>query len=131
MKFNEKGELIIDIWDVIERLSKEDKLRLVETLSCNDELIKHVADQLIDGFTENVYCGSGGVAKAEPFTQLDIQRRRIALNAGEVAKKEIEDMQRALKQAEDGENKYRDMYYALYHDARSKGYNLISEIFYK
>ena len=96
MKINDKGELIIDLWDGIEHLPKEEKLKLIETLSCADDVIKHVADQLIDGFTENVYFGSDLRGQAEPSTELGKQRRRIALSAGEIAAKEIKGMERSV-----------------------------------
>ena len=121
VKFNDKGELVIDFWDALEHLPKEEKIKLIETLSCNEEIIKHVADQLIDGFTENVYSGADNSGEVTPTCQLNIQRRRIAEMAGEVAKKEIADMLRNLERAKESEKKANDRYWALYH-AWPQGY---------
>jgi hypothetical protein len=115
VKFNDKGELVINFWDALEYLPTDQKLKLIETLSCNEEIIKHVADQLLEGFTQNTCCGADNSGEVNPTYQLNIQRRRIAEMAGEVAKKEIADMLRNLERAKENEKKYSDKYWKLWH----------------
>ena len=94
----DKGYLKIDIYDVCSSLSKEDKLKLIESLACDDDLIKHVTDQIIEGMTENGYYGSSYCTPSpEPYLALEAAKRRIAKSSSEVAKKEIERLEKELK----------------------------------
>ena len=72
---------------------------MIETLSCDDQIIKHVTDQILDGWTEN-YCSGGScfIASHSPTTGLDYARREISKRSGELAKKEIEKLEKALKE---------------------------------
>ncbi len=111
----EKGDLCININAVLEALSLEDKISIMDRLSCDDEVIAHVTSQLLDGYTENGSCGYTRGGRAEPFTPLDKARREIALRSGEVAKKEIEDLCHSLRWVKACEKKYRDWGFAMYH----------------
>jgi len=93
------GELYIDFFDLLSGIPEQDKIDLIESLSCEDAIIKHVTDQILDGWTEN--CCSGGscfTAGHSPTTGLDFARRQIAKRADEIAKKEIEKLEKALKE---------------------------------
>jgi len=90
----EKGNLILDLSSLFDLMSGEEKVKLIESLSCEDAIIKHVADQLLDKWTENSYCGSTGWGESQPRTPIDVARREIAKRAGGVAKREVEDMER-------------------------------------
>jgi len=61
-----------------------------QCLACQEEIIKHVADQIVDGWTENGSHGSKicGV-NAIPSTSLDESIRRIAKQSSEISNNEI------------------------------------------
>lgn len=94
----DNGYLKVDIYDICRGLPKEDKLKIVECLACDDDLIKHVTDQIVDGMTENGYYGSSYcTVSPEPYLPLDAARRKIAKGSSEVAKNEIERLEKELK----------------------------------
>lgn len=92
------GKLELDLHELLGSVSKETKLELVESLACDDEIIKHVADQIIKKWTEN--CFSGGVlctASSSPSFGLDWAWREVAKHSGEVAKREIGRLEKAIE----------------------------------
>jgi hypothetical protein len=99
MNINYKeGKLQIDLHDLLNNIKEEDLNEFLESVSCNDKVIKHVADQIIDRWTENCYCGGAAcTADAEPRWGLDKVWREVAKRSGEVAKREIERLEEALK----------------------------------
>lgn len=109
---NKDGKLEIDISELLDRLSEDKKLELIESLSCQDSIIKHVSDQILTGFTENCY--SGGIDYAvEQTSPLGKARQRVIELAPEVAQQEIDRLKRSAKNQEDQAKKYQDMYYDL------------------
>ncbi len=104
--------LTINIIDLLSSLSHEQEQQLIESLSCSDSVIKHVADQIAHGSTENGHSGwESGSATAT--TPLSIAIRECAKSSSDLAKKEIESLERNLKSAADGERLYMDKFYAL------------------
>ena len=99
----ENGEIKFQLEDILGNVSSEQKLALVEHLSCHDEVIKHVADQIVDKWTENsCHGGVNCTAKAEPrdYDALDTAWRRVAKASGSIAKDEIERLEKALLRSE-------------------------------
>lgn len=102
----------IDIYDLLDELSLKEKKELILHLSCEDEVIQNVADQLIHGCTETGW--HGGVANSEPpSTPLDNAVREISVNASDIAKKEIENLKRKIKSLEERKDKGWDEYHKL------------------
>lgn len=99
-----EGKVTIDAYELIDNFSGEEKLKLIECLACQNEIIKHVADQIISGWTENGWHGSKGYSET-PFTELDKARRFVAENSGELAKKEIQKLENLVKVKEEFLNK--------------------------
>ena len=96
------GAIQIDPCHLFEEMDLAQKLELVELLSCDEQIINHVADQIIDRFTENGY--GGGVfcsAGVNPVSGLDKAWRRAAKASGDIARREIERLEDALKSAKD------------------------------
>ena len=85
-----------------------------QCLACQDEIIKHVADQIVDGWTENGSCGSKvcGV-NATPSTSLDEQVRRISKQSSEVAKDEISKLERELIKTKEDLRKANEKLYVI------------------
>ena len=97
VKYKE-GNLIVDLHSLLDNVPKEDLEVFFESVSCNDRVIKHVTDQIISKWTENCYYGATCVdAPAEPHCGLDKAWREVAKRSGEVAKREIERLEEALK----------------------------------
>lgn len=91
----------ISLPNLLDSLTPEAKRSFIDYLSCEEEIIKDVSDQLLDGWTE---AGSHGAKDffngVEPRTALDKARRELALRAGETAKDEIKDLIYLLEQSE-------------------------------
>jgi DNA mismatch repair ATPase MutS len=113
MKY-ENGELKIDVWELIEYLPKEKLLEFMESYACHDVIIKHVTDQILEGWTENMNCGGTGYpVPANPQHGLDWARREISKNSSELAKEEIGKLEAALLQRDEHIQKLNEENYKL------------------
>lgn len=95
------GTISFDLHSLLSSVCPEKKVELIESLSCDDAIIKHVSDMIIDRWTENSYSGSSCCtipADASKGCPLDSAWRRVAKASGEVAKTEIERLERGLAQ---------------------------------
>lgn len=97
----EKGILCVNVADLLDNLDDEVKEDLIENLSCQDDVIKRVADQIFDGWTERCSYGPKSCsASEEPRNGLDYAMRKFA-KVDELAKKEIERLEESLKLEKD------------------------------
>lgn len=98
MKVNYKeGKLELDLHDLLQNVNKETKMEMIESISCDDHIIKHVTEQIINKWTENFYSGGTNVtASANTHTGLDWAWREVAKKSGDVAKREIERLENAI-----------------------------------
>lgn len=111
MKLNEDGTLSfnVDIYDFLDSLSDEKSIELAESLSCQDAVIKHVTDQLFDGYTENGCHGSkrGG---DNPSTQLELSQEKVRKLGNRLLIKEVKRLRGKLEDKnshfESGWNEY-------------------------
>ena len=92
------GRVILDLHfhSALGSMSLEQKLELIESLSCDEHIIKHVADQITGRCTENGYYGASGATSAEPYTALDAAARQIAKASCDIAKEQIERLEAKL-----------------------------------
>lgn len=90
----------LDISQVLRGLSEEDLEHLIEDLSCEDRIIKNVADQIVHGCTDKGWSG-GQTFEIEPSTPLDKAKRFVAEHASDVAKDQIDSLTRDLKRKEE------------------------------
>jgi len=97
----ENGKVVLDYCELLGEAEGRELELLVQSLACQDDLVRHVADQLLEGWTEDGYHGGKVGDASGSGTPIDKARRRIALGADKVAKETIEALQRALKQAEE------------------------------
>lgn len=88
--------------DLIELMTDEDKLELIESLSCHEAVIKHVADHLIHGSTEN---GNSGWCvfhwDADHSYETQKAKNAIAKASGDIAQARIEELESHCKYLED------------------------------
>lgn len=109
-------EAKINIYDLLhDGLPDERKQELAESLTCADYVIKAVADQILEGWTENGFHG-GEICSVDSGSLSPLQkaRLRVADGAGEQARKEIERLQSQLKNEVRLKNEYMDKYLELY-----------------
>jgi hypothetical protein len=91
------GRLNIDLPSLLEEMTVDDKNEMVQAMSCDEMLFDHVAEQIINKWTESGYHGGVHcVAIEHPRYGLDSAWRRVAKMSGEVAKREIERLESAL-----------------------------------
>jgi hypothetical protein len=107
MEFSEPNELL-------ELIEDEDKIHFLQSLSCNESVLKHVADQIMYGCTEGGYHASIGEVKSEPNTILQNAVRIIAKNSSDIADSQITKLELKLKELEESNNEWRCKYYDLY-----------------
>ena len=114
------GKISFDAYDLFNAMTEEQKLDLVERLSCEDVVIKRVAEQIFDGLTENGHSGSFGSGSPHYSTPLMNANLRVANEAGEVAKSEIATLQWKYEHAHAQSEKYSNAYFELLHYAEDK-----------
>ncbi len=74
--------------------TEEQRKDFIERIACEDELIKHVADQIFLGCTENgCYAGTACTASSDPALGLDYAQRLFAKHT---AAEEIKRLEEAL-----------------------------------
>lgn len=116
IELNDKRQIVIELSWLLSALNDDQKRELVDSLACENAIIEDVSAQLLSGWTERGSHGSRScTADAEPYSPLDKARRELASRCDEVAKKEIEDLKRSLVWEKAVGDRYRDMYFALYH----------------
>lgn len=95
----EQNSIIIDVSDLIEKLTQDNNKDLLESLSTNSYIIQCVTEQILDKWTgDNCCSGSYSVAALEsPTFGLDWAWREVARRSNEVAEREIRRLEDALK----------------------------------
>lgn len=121
-----EGKISFDAYGLLSEMSDEQKLDFVERLACEDVIIKHVADQIFDGLTENGHSGSSIIGSPNHSSPLMDAQRRVAIESGEVAKREIESLKFKHEHCHEQKEKYMDAYFELLHYAEEKfGYGSV------
>ena len=101
ISFNKDNKLEFDLCDLLDSVSAESKVELIESLACDESILKHVVDQILDALTENAYCGASDYPeRSTPYYSLSFARREISKRSGEVAKTVIERLEKSLAAAE-------------------------------
>ncbi len=111
IKTDDYGNIIIDPFDLIELVPSHLKIELIERLSCEDEVIKHVMDQVFVGLTENGYSGSESMDDLQTSTELQQARERIRLQGNRLLMKEINRLRKKVENL----NQYFDAGWNEYH----------------
>jgi hypothetical protein len=111
-------DLTINVVDLLGCLSGEQEQQLIEQLSCSDTVIKHVSDQIIHGLTENGYSGLIS-CDASVSTTLDLATRNVAKANSEIAKEEIESLEKNLLRSNARADEFATKYYDLKNGVQS------------
>lgn len=110
----ENGKITFDIDDLMRQIPPDKVRGVVEVLSCNEDLIDFVMEQVFGQWTENGYYSSRTVIATEaPTNALDRACRRVAMEAGDVAKSEIKALEKALAYERDRSAKLIEELYSL------------------
>lgn len=109
---DDAGVLSIDAFHLLHELPEDRHVELAESLACSNVVISHVMDQVLHGCTENGFSGSWSTSYDEPLQKY---RMQIAKQATEVAKSQIEELERRLEMEKEEKKKYSDLYFDLYH----------------
>lgn len=94
------GALVVtvNLYKAFRAMPEEDKASFLDTLACDDGVIRLVSQQILDGWTD--LCSHGGTQCTDlqdvSRTPLSAAVREVAKRSGEVAQKEIERLERAL-----------------------------------
>lgn len=97
LKYNKDGKLEFELHSLLECAKDQTKIELIESLACDDAIIKHVVDQILDGWTENCFCGAVSCEQTDTaYYGLDYARRQIAKRSSEVAKNTIEELEKTI-----------------------------------
>ena len=113
------GHLSFRFTDVLDDMSADEKRELIEALSCDAEIVKFVGQQIIDKWTENgFYSGVSCIATSEAYGGLDKVWRDVAKASGDVARREIERLEDALR----FEEKQTESAWAAYREVTERRY---------
>ena len=94
----EEGQLRLNLHDLLAYVQSDQKMELIESLACDDDIITFVAQQILDKYTDSGYSGGAYVvACAEPLRGLDWAWREVARRSGDVAQREISRLELALQ----------------------------------
>jgi hypothetical protein len=94
------GKLNIDVLELLENLTPEDRGEVAESLCIVDDVILRVADQIIKGWTEAGSHGSNDSHNPVPLCALGKAVRAVALASGDIAAKQINDLVETLVRRE-------------------------------
>lgn len=105
---NGRTVLQIDVYEILHDILKaSDRQDLIQSLACTDDIIQHVMDQVLEGFTYDGYRGSECQSMNTPLQQA---RLRIVKECEYVARHTIADFERRVKSLEDQVEHYRTHY---------------------
>ena len=118
MKINENLEnphllnIEINLYEILhDSITGEQRENLIQSLSCADEVIGHVAEQIIDGYTYNGFSGTWSTSRN---TALQQARQRLAENTDYAVKRTIEDMEKQIEDLKSNLEYYRTNYVRAY-----------------
>ena len=82
--------------ELLELMSDDEQIELIESLSCRESVIKHVSDQLIHGCTENGHSGWMSYGES-PQTATQLAIRGLIENINNMAYQEIQRLESLVK----------------------------------
>ncbi len=104
------GALVVtvNLYEAFRAMPDEDKASFLDTLACDDGVIRLVSQQILDGWTD--LCSHGGTQCTDihdvSSTPLSAAVREVAKRSGDVARKEIERLERELARVSETRDKY-------------------------
>ena len=115
-----ESAIAIDVHDLLCQLSGEALMHLIGCLAIQDHVIQSIGQQIVHGIDDNGYGASTGGLDSQWPTPLQVCRRYLALQAGDVAAKEIENLQSVVdRQRADIESMRNELSNLRYDNRRS------------
>lgn len=111
----ENGCVKFDVAAMLDEMSTEEKRHLADSLSIQDDIIEDVVSQVLEGWTELSSHGANDCDKAEPTYPLGKAIRRVALGAGGVAARQVEQIVRSMKWHEAYRQNTEEWAWKMYH----------------
>ena len=105
------GAIVIDVQTLLGNLTDDAKVAFIDALACEDAVIRHVADQILGGWTELGSCGSYDAGGCDPSTVLGQIRREVALRTPEAARLEIARLVSEKRYIDESRAEYRQRAY--------------------
>lgn len=101
MKIEQNGITVIfdEPNTLLEAMTEDQKVELIESLSCHESVIKHVTDQLIHGCTENGHSGTKVFAWDDDYAT-QRAKNEIAKASDKIAQDKIKELERYLASAD-------------------------------
>lgn len=110
------GEIRFDIRDVFEAaldgMASDQRAEFLDSISCIDAVVENVASQILNGWTE-LSSHAARSFGAEPTTVLSSITREIARRSGDVAAREIAELERIAASHEKRANDYMTRFFHL------------------
>ncbi len=118
----EKGYLHIDLFDLLENIPATEKSEMLKTLACDDQVITDVTQMILDQWTSEGYSGGANTTAQHDVVNihapaLDRAWREVAKRSGEVAKREIERLEKALAASEKRRQRLEEARFSSQQDA--------------
>lgn len=114
------GKISFSIIDLLDRMTSEQKKEIIDSLSCDEDIITLLGQQITEGFTDMMSRGSrSACASSNPKYGLDKVMRDIAKASSAITKEEIESLEHSLSACQKREsNLLKEM---LYKQNRGRG----------
>ena len=103
-----------DLDELIYALEPEERLYFLESLSCQDEIIEHVMEQVFEGYTSNEYTHGCESCSWNGSTPLQVFRKKMfEIGSDPEMKKHVERLEREIKRNEETIEELRNEIYKL------------------
>lgn len=96
IEINNGGDIVIDTSYLLSMLTSTQSSLAVQALSCREDVIRCVMDQVLDGYTEDGYYGAHSSFSEKPSYAIAASRRRIVENSNQVVTEEIESFKKLI-----------------------------------
>lgn len=99
------GKISFSITDLLDKMTSEQKKEIIDSLSCEEDIITLLGQQITEGFTDMMSRGSrSAYASSNPKYGLDKVMRDIAKASSAIAKEEIESLEHSLSACQERES---------------------------
>lgn len=107
------GKISFSITDLLDKMTSEQKKEIIDSLSCEEDIITLLGQQITEGFTDMMSRGSrSAYASSNPKYGLDKVMRDIAKASSAIAKEEIGRLEDSLNACQKREsNLLKEMLY--------------------
>ena len=88
--------------EILEAMGSKEKMEFFESLSCHDEIIEYVMQQVFEGYTQDNFCHGSVVCDWNGNAPLQVFRKKlIECTADYTTKERIKDLERTLQSKEE------------------------------